>query len=268
MSKMTSYVPGTPCWVDLSTADIEASASFYGDLLGWQVPEQPNSAEMGGYRRAQLDGDVAGVVPLQQEGQPQAWSTYVSVEDAEATAAKVTAAGGSVMFEPMDVMGLGTMAIFGDTGGAAFGVWQPGTFAGAARVNEPGALCWNELGTRDPEGAKAFYGEVFGWTAEEHKMVRNEGGPGPETYVEFKRDGDGASIAGMMDIGGMLPDQVPAHWLVYFGVEDADAAAAKVEAAGGQVNFGPVTIPAGRFAVVTEPNAPMTVFAVIALPES
>jgi predicted enzyme related to lactoylglutathione lyase len=267
MSKMTSYAPGTPSWVDLSSADLEASVSFYGDLFGWQVPELPNSAEMGGYRRATLDGDdVAGMVPLQQEGQPQVWSTYVSVEDAAATAAKVTAAGGGVMFEPMDVMGLGKMAIFTDPSGAVFGVWEPGTFAGAARVNEAGAICWNELGTRDPEGAKAFYGEVFGWTAKEHKMERNEGQPGPETYVEFLRAGDGQSIAGMMDISGMLPDEVPAHWLVYFGVDDADAAAEKVKAAGGEVKFGPVTIPAGRFAVVCEPNAPMAVFAVIALP--
>lgn len=268
MSKMTSYLPGTPCWVDLSTADIEASASFYGDLLGWQVPERPDSAEMGGYRRAELEGDdVAGMVPLQQEGQPQVWGTYVAVEDAAATATKVTEAGGGVMFEPMDVMGLGKMAIFTDPGGAVIGVWEPGTFAGATRVNEAGAICWNELGTRDPEGAKAFYGSVFGWTAKENKMQRNEGEPGPETYVEFQRGSDGRSIAGMMDIGGMLPDEVPAHWLTYFGVDDADAAVEKVKAAGGTVNFGPVTIDAGRFAVVSEPNAPMAVFAVIALPE-
>ncbi len=269
MTDVTSYAPGTPCWVDLSTADIEASAAFYGDLLGWQVPERENSAEMGGYRRAELDGhDVAGMVPLMQEGQPPAWSTYVAVEDAAATGAKVTEAGGGVLFEPMDVMGLGKMAIFSDPGGAVFGIWEPGTFAGATRVNEAGALCWNELNTRDPEGAKAFYGSVFGWTAKEHDMQRNEGQPGPQTYVEFLRGSDGQSIGGMMDIGGVLPDEVPANWLTYFGVEDADAAVEKVKAAGGTVNFGPVTIEAGRFAVVSEPNAPTAVFAVIALPQS
>ena len=267
MSKVTSYAPGTPSWVDLASADIEASAAFYADLFGWDTSEQPNSAEMGGYRRAELDGDsVAGMMPLQQPGQPAVWSTYVSVEDADATAAKVTAAGGSLMLEPMDVMDLGRMGVFADPGGAAFGVWQPGTFVGAARVNEAGALAWNELGTRDPEGAKEFYGAVFGWTAKEHKMQRNQGEPGPETYVEFLRAGDGHSIAGMLDIGGVLPDEIPAHWLPYFGVADADAAVEKVKAAGGEVKMGPVTIDAGRFAVVTEPNAPMTAFAVIALP--
>ncbi len=267
MSKVTSYEPGTPCWVDLSTADIEASAAFYGDLLGWQVPERPDSAQMGGYRRAELEGDdVAGMVPLQQEGQPQVWGTYVAVEDADATAANVTAAGGGVMFESMDVMGLGKMAIFTDPGGAVIGVWEPGTFVGATRVNEAGAICWNELNTRDPEGAKAFYGEVFGWVPKEHEMQRQEGDPGPETYVEFVRASDEHSIAGMIDISGMLPDEVPAYWLTYFGVEDTDAAVEKVKAAGGDVKFGPVTIDAGRFAVVSEPNAPTATFAVIALP--
>ncbi len=265
MSKVKSYEPGTPCWVDLPSADIEASARFYGDLLGWEVPEQPNSAEMGGYRRAQLEGDdVAGMMPLMQEGQPQVWSTYVSVADADATLAKVREAGGNVMFEPMDVMGLGKMAVFSDPGGAVIGIWQPGTFAGAARVNEPGAFCWNELGTRDPEGAKAFYNAVFGWTTRESDIERTDDAPGPTKYVEFLR-ADGHDVGGMIDITGMLPDEVPAHWLVYFAVEDADAAAEKVKAAGGDLRFGPVTIKAGRFAIVTEPNAPTAAFGVIAL---
>lgn len=268
MTKTISYAPGTPCWVDLASADLEASAAFYGDLLGWQVPEQPNSAEMGGYRRAQLDGDdVAGMMPLMQPGRPPAWSIHVSVEDVAATAAKVREAGGEVLVEPIDVMGLGKMAMVADPGGAVFGAWEPGTFVGAARVNEPGAIAWDELNTRDPEGAKAFYGAVFGWTAKEHEMQRNEGEPGPAVYVEFLR-ADGHSVGGMMDITGVVPDEVPTYWLTYFAVEDADAAVEKVKAAGGVVMFGPVTIEAGRFAVVGEPNAPTTVFAVIALPDA
>ena len=200
MSKMTSYVPGTPNWVDLAVADMLDSAEFYGGLFGWEVPEQPNGAEMGGYRRARRDGDdVAGMMPVQQEGQPRVWSTYVAVEDAAATVAMVKEAGGSVMFEPMDVMDLGKMAIFSDPGGAVIGVWEPGTFAGATRVNEPGALCWNELGTRDVEGAKAFYNAVFGWTTKELDIQRTEGDAGPDKYIEFLR-ADGHDIGGMMDI--------------------------------------------------------------------
>ena len=269
MSERTSYAPGTPSWVDLASADIEASAAFYGDLLGWEVPERENSAEMGGYRRAEKDGaDVAGMMPLMAEGQPPAWTTYIAVADADATAALVTENGGTVMAPPMDVMDLGRMAVFADPTGAVFGIWQAGTFIGAAKVNEPGALAWNELGTRDPAAAKAFYGAVFGWAFRDQEMKRNEGEPGPDVYTEWLlNEGDEESIGGMLSIEGMMPDQVPAHWQTYFAVTDTDAAVATVKEKGGDVMFGPVDIPAGRFAVVKEPGGGAT-FAVIALPES
>ncbi len=76
-------------------------------------------------------------MPLMQEGQPPVWSSYVTVDDADATAAKVREAGGTVIAEPMDVMDLGRMAIFMDPTGAAFGIWQPATMKGAELVNEP-----------------------------------------------------------------------------------------------------------------------------------
>jgi predicted enzyme related to lactoylglutathione lyase len=150
MSERSSYEPGVPCWVDLGSPDLDASVEFYTALFGWQVPESENVEETGGYRRATRNGaDVCGMMPLMQEGQPPAWSSYVSVADADATAAAVTENGGSVIAEPMDVMELGRMAVFADPGGAVFGIWQPGTFHGAGLVNEPGALAWNELNTRD-----------------------------------------------------------------------------------------------------------------------
>src|SRR6476620_7119094 len=110
MSERTSYEPGVPCWVDLASPDLDAGIGFYAALFGWEVPELPNSAEMGGYRRAKKDGaDVAGMMPLMQEGQPTAWSSYVAVADADATAAAVKENGGNVLAEVMDVMGLGKM---------------------------------------------------------------------------------------------------------------------------------------------------------------
>ena len=86
------------------------------------------------------------------------------------TAAAVKEAGGNVIAEPMDVMDLGRMAIFADPAGAVFGVWQPGSFPGAGLVNEPVSISWNELETRDPDGAKEFYGAVLGWTAKDVEM--------------------------------------------------------------------------------------------------
>jgi predicted enzyme related to lactoylglutathione lyase len=258
MSERTSYAPGTPSWVDLGTPDVDAATDFYSKLLGWEVPPAENVENTGGYRRATKDGaDVAGMMPLMQEGQPPAWTTYVSVADAEATEAAVREAGGTVIAEPMDVMGLGTMAVFADPTGAVFGIWEPGTFPGAGRVNEPGAFSWNELNTRDPDAAKTFYAAVFGWGFDDHDM--GEMG----TYTELKRGED--SVGGMLDMRGRVPDEVPAHWLTYFAVEDTDAALETVKGAGGGVAFGPVDIPAGRFAVVHDPHGAM--FSVIQMPE-
>jgi predicted enzyme related to lactoylglutathione lyase len=245
MSERTSYAPGTPCWVELSTPDIEASEVFYRTLFGWEIPEQPNSVQLGGYRRAKKNGrDVAGAAPLMQEGQPPAWSTYVSVADAAATVAAVGAAGGQVVVEPMDVVGLGTMAVFIDPTGAACGIWQPGTFPGAEIVNEYGAFGWNELGTRDLAAAKEFYGAVFGWGSEDNDM--GEMG----TYVTWKVSE--AMVGGMFDISGIVPDEVPAHWLTYFTVEDLDATMEKAKAGGGDVRNHPIEIPVGRFAVLAD----------------
>jgi uncharacterized protein len=247
MSERTSYTPGTPCWVELATPDIEAAGAFYGDLLGWEVPEMPNSAELGGYRRAKLSGkDVAGVAPLMQEGQPPSWNTYVSVADAKATLAAAGENGGQVVVEAMDVMDLGTVGVFTDPTGAACGVWQPGTFPGAQLVNEYGTVGWNELDTRDPGAAKEFYGAVFGWGHEDEESE------GSGTYTIWKA-GE-AMVGGMLDMNAVeMPAEVPANWLVYFGVEDTDAAVEKARAGGGSVMLEPLDIPVGRFAVVADP---------------
>ncbi len=256
MSERTSYEPGTPSWVELSgTPDFDASEAFYRDLFGWEIPEQPNSAELGGYRRAKLRGrDVAGVMGKMDDNQPTVWATYISVEDAGATLAKVGEAGGTVIVDAMDVMGMGKMAVFTDPTGAVCGIWEPGTFVGAELVNEDGSFGWNELGTRDVPAAREFYGAVFGWTVEEEDM------PGMGTYYVWK---DGEHIrGGMIDMTGMAPPEAPAHWLVYFTVADADAAVETAKAGGGQLLNGPVDIRPGRLAILMDPQGAM--FAVMA----
>ncbi len=254
MSERASYEPGTPCWVDLGAPDIEAAAGFYGGLFGWDVPEAENAEQTGGYRQAMLRGKpVAGMMPLMQEGQPPVWSSYISVENADATITKVKEAGGNVIAEPMDVMDLGRMAVFTDPTGAVIGIWQPGTFVGAEVVSEANAVVWNELNTRDPETAKAFYGEVFGWGFEERQFETG-------AYASLKV-GD-STVGGMIDITGRAPDEVPAHWLVYFAVEDTDAAVAKATASGGGVALEPFDIAeVGRIAIVKDPFG--AVFAVM-----
>jgi predicted enzyme related to lactoylglutathione lyase len=246
MSERTSYAPGTPCWVDLATPDLDAAESFYRTLFGWEIPELPDSSEMGGYRRAKKDGrDVAGAMPLMQEGQPPAWNTYVSVDDADAISRAIQENGGTMVAEPMEVSNYGRLALFTDPEGAFFGIWEPADFAGAELVNEPGSFSWNELETRDPAAAKRFYGAVFGWEFDEEEA------PGGMAYNVARIGED--RVAGMADVKGRVPDEVPEHWMTYFSVEDAEGALEKVESGGGQVMFGPVDIPVGRFAMVADP---------------
>jgi uncharacterized protein len=252
MPQMTSYEPGTPCWVDLSSPDLAVAKAFYGGLFGWDAHTSPDPAA-GGYTfftmadtLGGINGhELAAVMPIMNEGQPPAWTTYVSVADVDATAKKVPEAGGTVLMEPMEVMGQGRIAIFADDQGAVIGAWQPLAFQGAGFVNDPDTYCWSELACRDIDKAKEFYREVFGWQGETTAF-------GSSTYTEWKLGGP--SVAGMIQMNEMWPAEVPPHWMPYFAVEDCDASAARATELGGTVSVSPTDIPIGRFAVLGDPS--------------
>ena len=197
---------------------------------------------------------VAGAGPIVMEGQPPAWTTYISVTDADQAVAKVKAAGGTVFVEPMDVLDVGRMAVFADPTGAAAAVWQPRRHIGAGLVNEPGALVWNELSTRDTAAAAAFYTEVFGWEAASSDVTGM-------AYTEWRLGGE--VVGGMMAMPPDVPPEVPAYWLTYFGTADCDATVAAATGDGAALIVGPIDIPIGRFAVLADPAGAM--FAVVAL---
>jgi uncharacterized protein len=255
MSVKTRYTPGTFCWIDLGTPDQDAAGEFYGALFGWGLKEDENAEQTGGYRTAQLDGKaIGGVMKLMQEGQPPAWLNYVCVEDADATVAKAREAGAVIHAEPMSVLDYGRMAVIADPSGAAFGIWQPGIHTGADLVAEPNAMAWNELNTRDPEAAKSFYGDVFDWSFEDKEFE----GAGAYTAITM---GD-ETVGGVIDITDRVPAEVPAHWLVYFAVEDIDATIAQASESEGEVLFGPADVAeVGRLAVLKDPFG--AVFALI-----
>jgi uncharacterized protein len=253
MPEFTSYAPGVPSWVDHAAKDLAASNSFYGSLFGWDPEDQ--GEEMGHYTLLRKGGKtVAGNMGTMGEGQPSAWVTYVSVVDADATVALAQKAGAMVFVEPMDVSDIGRMAVFADPTGAAIGVWQAKSFIGAELANEPGAFAWNELNTRDLPAAKAFYTEVFGWAPNDLDM-------GDMQYTEWKVGEN--SVAGMMAMPDMVPAEVPAHWLVYFGTDDTDNTVAQASALGATILVPPTDIPPGRFAVIMDPDG--AAFAVIKL---
>ncbi len=244
MPEIDGFKDGLPSWADLASPDPDESVSFYGELLGLEATDADE--EMGGYRMfMQGDKQVAGLMQVQDENQPPSWTTYINVSDADAAAEKVKEAGGQVHLEPMDVREFGRMAVFADPTGAVFGVWQPGEHKGAGIVSEPGSVAWHQCNTRDTDKALEFYAEVFGWESEKVDT-------GGADYWQLTKDG--ASVGGLFRIGDDFPDDVPAHWIVYFAVEDADAATENAREKGAGVRAEPFDNEAGRFAVLQDPH--------------
>lgn len=244
---MTSYAPGVPSWVDLMTSDPAGARAFYGGLFGWEF--EIGAPDTGHYTQAMLRGKaVAGIAGEPAPSQmPTAWTTYLASHDVETDAKRVTEAGGTIMMGPMDVMQFGRMLVAADVTGAVFGIWQGGTHIGAQLVNEPGAINWNELSTRDLAAAQGFYTKVFGYEWE--SVDTGEGGP---SYLMFKVDGRPAGGALQMDES--FPADVPSSWMVYFAVADADDCAARVRDLGGSVMRGPVDSAFGRWSLVRDPQ--------------
>lgn len=243
----TAWDPGTPCWVDLMTTDQGAAREFYGQLFGWEAGAGPE--ETGGYAIARIDGRaVAGIGGMMGMDHPAAWNTYLATADADATSQAVEKAGGKVMAPAMDVMEFGRMAFAQVPGGGVFGYWQAGTHLGSGVANESNTLTWNEFMTRDYDGAKKFYADVFGYT-----------------YTEMGDDGfqystielDGNTVGGIGGLPAEVPAHVPPHWRAYFAVDDADAAVARVTALGGAVLRAPMDMPYGRHADVADPQGAM-----------
>lgn len=245
MSIRTSPWPdGVPCWADVMATDVRAAGAFYSAVLGWTVPEPEE--QWGGYVTAGADGQlVAGIGPV-QEGARAAWTLYLATADVEGVVVRASEHGGSVLAPATDVGPLGRMAVVVDPAGAVVGLWQAGTMIGAGRVNEPGALVWEDLRASDPDASRAFYGALFGVEYDRVEMA------GPD-YTTFRLPSEQAPLGGM---GGMMdsPDGTRSHWLVYFGVADTDAAVAAAEAAGGQVLAPAKDTQFGRMARLADPD--------------
>ncbi|MEV0152915.1 VOC family protein [Micromonospora sp. NPDC050686] len=252
---MSAIEPGTPCWADLATPDLAGTKRFYSELFGWtgRVAPQP---EAGGYTTfLKNDRAVAGAGPPATADQVPIWSTYVATDDADLAATRVEAAGGQVLIAPFDVLDQGRMGVFSDPAGAVFSVWQPMRMRGAELFDAPGAMCWNELVSPDPEGARVFYELVFGWHPESL----------PADGTEYTRWRCGTRIvAGMMPpLGDGYPDDLPAYWSVFFAVADADATAARAAELGGTVLVPPRDLARGRTAALRDPAGAL--FSVTAL---
>lgn len=267
MPERDGYIPGVPCWVDTSQPDPKAAVDFYAGLFGWEFADVMPDSE-GDYYIARIrDGDVAAVGSVPEGAPPMAmWNTYVWVDSADETAAKVSEAGGTTMMGPFDVEGAGRMAVCADPQGAVFMAWEPKQHRGAKIVNEGGSLNFNGLHTRDVEGAKAFYGKVFGWSTLSLPGAEMWTLPGYGDHLELANPtlrADMAAVgapAGFEDVVASIvaiPDDqpdTPPHWDVTFAVDDADAIAAKATELGGKVLAGPFDAPWVRMVVIADPQ--------------
>ena len=274
MRERTEYPAGVPCWVDTSQPDPEAAAAFYGGLFGWEFEDRTPPGMPGRYLVAQLRGRDVAAVSSPPPGAPPApaWSTYVAVDSADEAVARALAAGGTAVMEPADIADAGRLAVIVDPEGAVIGVWQAKDMIGAHLVNEPGTWNFSELNTRDPEGAAAFYGAVFGWETVEVDIPEGSFSmfrlPGYGDHLEELDPGlrerqaaDGASegfedtVAWLLPMAdGQHPEGMPAHWSITFATDDADAAAERAASLGGTVLMPPFDAPWVRMTVLRDPQ--------------
>lgn len=254
MPDVSAHAPGSFSWVELATTDPKAAVAFYRALFGWSIIEHdmgPNGVYTIFTVRDRDVAAAAGQHPQEREMHiPPHWNLYVSVTDADAASAKVASLGGKVEAAPFDVMDHGRMAVIQDPTGAMFNLWQPKAHIGVKITNEPGALCWSELTTRDPKAAEAFYTSMFGWS------IKHSGAGTPAEYREFSVGAQPAG--GIMETPKEVPPEVPSYWMPYFQVGNLDTALATATSHGGKVMIGPAPIPGtGRFVIVLDPQGAM-----------
>jgi predicted enzyme related to lactoylglutathione lyase len=256
MSERDGYQPGIPCWISSRHPDAEGAARFYAQLFGWKVDKIRPPGMSSSLFICKLRGrDVAAIgLPHRADASAAAaWDTCIWVDSAQETAQKADQAGGRALTGSLASFDGGRMAVLADPAGAVFSVWQPGTHRGALVVNEPGAWSWSALNTRDLEGSKAFYAAIFGWQTDtfgtgdgQVTLWRVPGYMGGEPEQPVARD----VVAGMVPV----PAQVAPHWSVDFWVDSVDATADTALNLEGSVISAPASTPAGRTAVLADPQ--------------
>jgi uncharacterized protein len=283
----TEYPPGVPCLIDTEQPDPEAAAQFYGGLFGWEFENKLSPGMDDKYLVASLHGfDVAAIAsPTPGVGGAPAWNTYVSVVDADGTTAQAVALGAQVLVGPVDAGPAGAVAgrwaAVVDPDGAHIRLWQAGYRHGAQLVNQPGTWNSSDLTTSNAEGAKAFYGAIFGWQAAPVEFGGGEAG-GDSFMWRLSGYGDFLAVRdpdikrrhaepwvpeGFSDVIGWMtatpdasdreqPSERSPHWSVTFTVDNTDAVVEQAVMLGGTVVSPPLDVGGGvvRLATLRDPQ--------------
>ena len=226
--RIRGYAPATPCWVELASIDPGRAQDFYAGLFRWEPAGD----------RFRLDGRAVAGLTRSGIGRPGGWLTYFATPDVEAAVRRVASAGGWCLSRPADAHG-GRSAIVSDTGGAAFGLWQAGDFAGAQTAGEPHTMTWPELVTEDHRLAVDFYAHAFGW------ILRGDG------CADGSR-GDWLT-ASHDAVAGLVPGVGRTRWRAAFQVADCDRAADACLDLGGRVVSEPAPMSLGTVAELADP---------------
>lgn len=268
MYQVTKYPHGAICWVELQSSDQAVATAFFQALMGWELNAIP-LGEYGFYNMMMQEGlpitAVASMPPDLPEGSnwythlfrftplaegadkpqlpPSMWATYINVDSVDALVEKVKKHGGTILEGPFDVMEEGRQLTVQDPSGAIISFWEARNHIGARLVNTVGAMLWNELLTREPEKAVAFYGAVLGWTFQKEEQVnvwQITNGNRP-TGMILKIEADWGDI--------------PPMWLIYFTVANVDTALEQVVELGGKIHMGKTTVPnVGEFGFISDPT--------------
>ena len=244
MTEPRTYPHGVPSWVDTVADDLDEAKRFYAGLFGWTFADAVPANAPGSYLIATIDGQDVAAIGSPEDGDELVWRTYVAVDDADATAKAVEAAGGTITTAPVDAGPGGRLAVCVDPQGAEFRLWQARARLGAQLANAPGTWNFSDLHTTDLQAAANIYAAVFGWEFDDvgfATMVRRPGYGdhlAATIYPDIKKvQADVMAPPGFEDAIAWLAvePEGPAHWQVTFAVADRDTSAATVEALGGTV---------------------------------
>ena len=236
-----TYPEGVTCWIDVGAPDVAAAQEFYGGLLGWDFTVATPPDAPARYVIASVGGqDVAALAEV-AEG-PGRWSTYVAVDDADASADRAVALGAALVSGPKDAGPAGREAILRDPEGNDIRLWQARRRLGAQLTNAPGTWNFSNLHTADLAAAQRFYGELFPWRFVDQGWATAICVPGYGDHLEATVDPDirtrqadapegfEDTIGAIVAVGDDLPG-----WSVVISVADRDATATRVAELGGTV---------------------------------
>lgn len=244
---MATAGKGSFVWYEYFPRDVQAGIAFYSEVVGWKTEPFGPTGDYTMWVGSQ--GPLGGVMRLPDEmlkaGAPPFWMAHVQVENVDATAALARKRGGKVWKEPSDIPTVGRFAVIADPQGASLSIFTPLQAMTLHDLAKDGEFCWNELLTSDSAAGARFYTELFGW------KILEEMDMGPMGKYRIFGLGE-TRIGGMMTTPKDAP--MPPAWLYYASIGDLEAAIGRATRKGGKLMNGPMDVPGGRIAQLTDPQ--------------